>query len=108
MTLREHILKRPRWISLVQLLVLLLLLLVVASLFIGRFSVGGLLVVFALFAILVASLVIPILIPKCPKRDGRLHILVQSLKRSKLLRKRIDFCPYCGVSFDDEMDTQEE
>ena len=104
MTLREYILKKSKWILLIPFLAIM---------------VGGLLfgvvrpfsnpyLAFFLPPIVILLLCwIAIFIPKCPRCKGRLHIMVTGLKSSPF-GKRVDYCPFCGVSFDEKMDPKEE
>ena len=46
---------------------------------------------------------------KCPKCTSYLFSVAGSVKQKKVfLFPRVEFCPYCGVSMDEEIDEQQE
>lgn len=44
---------------------------------------------------------------KCPRCANRLFAVAGYVKRKLLFLARVDFCPFCGVSMDAEVDGQE-
>ncbi|MEE2706148.1 MAG: hypothetical protein VX988_03805 [Planctomycetota bacterium] len=45
---------------------------------------------------------------KCPKCTNWLFPVAGYVKRKMFFLARVDFCPYCGVSMDEEIDEHQE
>jgi len=45
---------------------------------------------------------------KCPKCTNYLFSVAGSVKRKKVFFFRVEFCPYCGVSMDEEIDEHQD
>lgn len=40
---------------------------------------------------------------KCPRCNSRLFMIVYYLKRKTFLSNKADYCPFCGVSFEEKL-----
>ena len=100
MAARDQLQKKTRLLVIAQLLVLVFTLLSTEYL-IQKFP----LLPFLLLALMVILVLIQIIGFKCINCKNRLGAITWNLTCWKMLAKKVEYCPYCGVQFDDQTDT---
>lgn len=99
MTIRDYLSKRTRILVAIE----LLLIGAVASMLLLDWFESSLLFSSIVVGLLVITVCIQIIGFRCVRCNKRLGPLTWNLTGYKVLGRAVNYCPFCGVSFDDEL-----